>query len=591
MKFLNKYFLLAVTICMVVVACKKVEDLPFYDNGSPVTLTASKTAVVPTPADSAREVISFSWSDPKYATDSANYKFILEMDSTGRNFAKKVTKTITGKLTASLTGKELNDILLNYGFNLGTPYDMDVRVVSSYANNNEQYTSNTVKVKVTPYQDPSALTATATTVSPALATASQKAIDFNWSPSFNGYSGTVTYTLQYDSANKNFANAKDIAVGASTYTKSLTQGEINETALNSGVKGGTAGSVEYRVKAVTALGAIAYSNTVKVLINSYVPILRFYMPGSYQVATGYGSNNWDPATAPELIRDLRAPVFNDMYYIYIWLPAGASFKFTEGRSWAVDYGRVAGSSTDLERPGTDISVPNAGFYRISLNRKTMKFDVREGRMGFVGGATGANWNPPAVFPTYAMGAAGTNLFVGITNLGSGGWKLIDNNEWNNGSNTVTETRSYGTPNPSGSTLEVNGGNFNDVANPGRYRVIWDGRDPNNVKYEISPAAEMRVVGNGIQGVAEWNPGASPQMTYMGDGVWTITLNLIGDKEIKFLAGADWGAFDYEDNSGGVSATSTPRPIKWEGGPNFKTPATSGTYTITLNEKTQTVVIN
>jgi hypothetical protein len=102
---------------------------------------------------------------------------------------------------------------------------------------------------------------------------------------------------------------------------------------------------------------------------------------------------------------------------------------------------------------------------------------------------------------------------------------------------------------------------------------------------------MRVVGDGIQGVPDWNPGASPQMTYAGNGVWTITITLVGGKDIKFLAGNDWGAFDYEDNSGGSTATGTPRKIKWEGGNNFKTPTTTGSYTITLNEYTQTVTIN
>ncbi|MBK8301055.1 MAG: hypothetical protein IPK90_11580 [Chitinophagaceae bacterium] len=94
---------------------------------------------------------------------------------------------------------------------------------------------------------------------------------------------------------------------------------------------------------------------------------------------------------------------------------------------------------------------------------------------------------------------------------------------------------------------------------------------------------MRVVGNGMQGVPDWNPGASPQMTYSGNGVWTITLTLIANKEIKFLSGNDWGAFDYEDNSGGSTATGTPRSIKWDGSDNFKTPTTTGSYTITLNE--------
>jgi hypothetical protein len=587
MKNIFKILALAVTTVVMVTACTKVADLPYYENGNPVTLTANKTAVTATPADSLNAVIAFSWSNPEYKQDSSLYKFVLEIDSTGRNFAKKAMKVVTGVSSTTLTGKELNNILLNYGFALGTPYDLDIRVISSYGNNNESYQSNVLKVRVTPYNDPSVLTTVNTSVTCALATAAQLSNTFNWSRSFNGYGGTVTYTLQYDSATKNFAAPKDIPVGASLYTKALTQGEMNETALTSGIPGGTTGKVEYRVKATTAQGAVSYSNVVNVTIASYVPILRFYLPGGYQGSTGNG-NDWDPGSAPELIRDLRPAALNQLYYIYMYLPAGAEFKVTQGRSWDINYG---GSGGNLSSGGANLSVATAGYYRISVDRVNMKYDIREGRMGFVGGATGAGWTPPNVFPTYGMGLAANNLFVGLTDFTTGGWKLIDHNDWNNGDINVVNARSYGSTGGSGSTLLVNDANMPDIATAGRYRVIWDGRTVDNVKYEMSPATEMRVVGNGIQGVPDWTPASSPQMTYAGDGVWTITLNLVSGKDIKFLAGNDWGAFDYEDNSGGSTATGTARKIKWEGGDNFKTPTVSGSYTITLNEHMQTVTIN
>jgi hypothetical protein len=589
MKYINKFLLLTVIFAVVFAACRKVADLPYYGNGQAVTLSASKTSVVATPADSLNIVVSFSWTSPKYATDSGNYKFILEIDSTGRNFSKEVTKTVTGVLNTSLTGKELNNILLNYGFSLGTPYTMDVRVISSYANNNERYISNIVKVAVTPYSDPSVLTTAQSSVTVALATASQNSNTFSWVRSFNGYTGTVNYILQYDSATKNFVAPREIVIGADVYSKIMTQGEMNQTALSSGIPGGNSGKVEYRIKATTALGAVSFSNVVFVTIQSYLPILRFYLPGGYQSATGNGSD-WDPPTAPELIRDLRSSVFNDMYYIYIYLPAGAEFKITQGRDWAINYGGTAGN---LAANGANLTVSTAGVYRISINRTTLKYDIKAGRMGFVGDATGAGWNPPNVFPNYALGAPATNLFVGLTDFVPGGWKLIDNNQWNDGSNTVGETRSYGSTGGSGSAVETNGANFPNISTGGRYRVIWDGRDVNNTKYEMYPAAEMRVVGDGINqaGVNDWDPPTSPQMTYSGNGVWTITIALKANKSIKFLAGNAWGAFDYEDNSGGSQALGTPRKIKWEGGPDFKTPAVAGTYTITLNENAQTVTIN
>ena len=141
---------------------------------------------------------------------------------------------------------------------------------------------------------------------------------------------------------------------------------------------------------------------------------------------------------------------------------------------------------------------------------------------------------------------------------------------------------------------MNGANFPNITNaPARTRVIWDGRDVNNIKYFISPAVEMRVVGDGMNqaGVNDWDPSTSPLMTYFGNGVWTITIALKASKDIKFLAGNAWGAFDYEDNSGQSQAIGVNKAIKWEGGNNFKTPTTAGTYTITLNENTQTMRIN
>lgn len=566
----------------------KVDALPVYQLGVSPVLSSSVTTVAPALADTSNTVISFSWTNPKYSNDSATTKYILEIDTTGKSFVNANTKTVFGVLTTAMTGRDLNAILLNLGFKLGVAQTIDVRLLSSYNNNNERYTSNVLKITVTPFADPAKLVSANASVVCTLPNASQPSNTFSWAAAFKQYPGVVTYTLQYDSAGKNFAAPKDYSSGPTIYSVALNQGQMNETALNSGIPGGNTGKVDYRIKAVTAWGATAYSNTVSVTITSYIPILRVYMPGGYQVSTGNGNNDWDPLTAPELIRDLRSAVFNKLYYIYIYLPAGAEFKFTIGRSWDVNYG---GSGGVLSSPGSNITVATAGYYRISVNISTLQYHVTTGRMGFVGGATGAGWNPPGVFPNYAMGNAGTNLFIGITNFTSGGWKLIDNNQWNNGSNAVDETRSYGTPNASGGTMEVNGANFNDFASAGRYRLIWDGRDRNNIKYSSSPGTEMRVVGNGMTGVPDWNPGASPQMTYSGNGVWTITLALDANEEIKFLAGNDWGAFDYEDASGGSQSVGTPRKIQWEGGPNFRTPTTAGTYTITLNETLQTVTIN
>lgn len=592
MRSIIKFFLLFTGVAFVVTSCDKVDTLPQYSKGALPDLGVSSTSVTPALADSSKPVLTLNWTDPKYATDSNHVKFVVEIDTARGSFANPFSRTLTKTLSTSFTGRDLNTIVLNYGYSLGKPVNIDIRVKSSYANNNETYTSNIQRISITPYSDPSKLTSENTSVSGTLATGSQHSNTFTWSPSFPGYSGTVTYVIQYDSAGKNFAAPQQIpnVGGASVYSASLTQSDMNNTAINSGIPmNNKSGKVEYRVKATTAGGAIAYSNVVNVTIQTYVPLLRFYVPGGYQASTGNG-NDWDPATAPELIRDLRTPVYNKLYYAYMYFPAGAEFKITQGRSWDVNYG---GTSGNLAQNGSNFSVSTAGVYRISFDLANMKYDIRPGRMGFVGGATGAGWNPPNVFPNYAMGAPANNLFVGLTDFTTDAWKMIDNDSWNDGSNTVTETRSYGSNGGDGSTMEVNGPNFPNITTAGRYRVIWDGRDVDNIKYFISPATEMRLVGDGIDqvGVGDWDPPSSPQMTYSGNGVWTITIALKASKDIKFLAGNAWGAFDYEDNSGQTQATGVARKIKWEGGDNFKTPTVAGTYTITLDEKAQTVTIN
>jgi starch-binding outer membrane protein SusE/F len=590
MRKIFNYFFVAAGALLLVTACEKVKDLPSYKLGNPVTLSTSTASLTPTAADSSKTILTLNWTYPNYSTDSSHTKYVVEIDSAGKNFGQEVTRTITKSLSTGFTGRDLNTLLLNKGYAVGKAIKLDIRVTSSFTNNNERYLSNVMQVTVVPYADPGQFATSKTSVTGTLATATQLSNTFSWSPAFPGYSGTITYSIQYDSAGKGFTAPQEIAVGAGIYSKAMTQADMNTAAINSGIPMDTkTGKVEFRLKAVTATGSIAYSNVVNVTIQTYIPILRFYLPGSYQSSTGNG-NDWDPPTAPELIRDLRSAVFNKLYYIYIYLPAGAEFKVTQGRAWDVNYGGTGGV---LSANGANLTVATAGVYRVSIDVGNMKYDIKAGRMGFVGGATGAGWNPPNVFPTYALGAPATNLFVGLTDFVTDGWKLIDNDTWNDGSNSAAETRSYGSTGGDGSTVDINGANFPNITTAGRYRVIWDGRDVNNVKYFISPATEMRLVGDGINqaGVNDWDPASSPQMTYMGNGVWKITIALKANKDIKFLAGNDWGALDYEDNSGQSQATGVAKKIKWEGGDNFKTPTVAGTYTITLDENKQTVTVN
>lgn len=139
---------------MLFTACDKAEELTLFGSGTAPVLSSSSAAVAPTATDSNNVAVTFSWSFPKYATDSATVKYVIEIDSSGRNFSKAVSKTISGAVNYGYIAKELNAILLGFGFAFNTPYDIDVRVTSSYANSTELYKSNVLKLRVTPYKIP-----------------------------------------------------------------------------------------------------------------------------------------------------------------------------------------------------------------------------------------------------------------------------------------------------------------------------------------------------------------------------------------------------------------------------------------------------
>ncbi len=135
-------------------SCDKVDDLPLYGNGNAVTLTSSAPSIAPAPADSNNVVLTYSWTYPNYSTDSSNIKYIVEIDSVGKNFAAPYSKEVLGKTSGTFIAKELNNFLVARGYAFNVPVSLEARVISSYANNNERIISNIVPLKVTPYKIP-----------------------------------------------------------------------------------------------------------------------------------------------------------------------------------------------------------------------------------------------------------------------------------------------------------------------------------------------------------------------------------------------------------------------------------------------------
>jgi hypothetical protein len=154
MKLFNKMLAIGLAATIGFAACEKVAELPLYESGTVPALTSSASSVAPLPSDSNKTVLTFTWTDPKYATDSSKNKYIIQIDSAGRNFSKATSMQVIGNKSLSILGKDLNAMLLSYGFAFGVTYNMEARLISSYGNNNDRQVSTAVPIKMTPYKTP-----------------------------------------------------------------------------------------------------------------------------------------------------------------------------------------------------------------------------------------------------------------------------------------------------------------------------------------------------------------------------------------------------------------------------------------------------
>jgi hypothetical protein len=139
---------------VIISACDKKDTVTFSANGNAPVLSSSVSQIAAAAKDSLATGLILKWTNPMYSTDFKTTMYTVEIDSSGRNFAKSVKLTVVGSLTDTFTNGALNSILLGFGFNYKVAYNVDIRVTSSYGNNNEQYVSNTLTLNMTPYVTP-----------------------------------------------------------------------------------------------------------------------------------------------------------------------------------------------------------------------------------------------------------------------------------------------------------------------------------------------------------------------------------------------------------------------------------------------------
>lgn len=593
-KLINK-LTLATGIIFLISSCHKVADLPYYNNGEAVKLTASKTTIAITAADSANKVVDFSWTSPKYATDTSTYKFIVEIDSANRNFSKKITRTTSGSLSTSFTGKEINTILADLGFTAGQNYGLDVRVTSSYANNNEQLKSNIVKLTISPYLVPINLVPSSTNpIVLQVSNASNTAVSFNWNASPYG-SGVIKYAIQFDTAGGTFANPQTRKT-QTALTTSFTVNDLNSMAIAAGVIGGSTKNLVFRIVSYTGdyVSVLGYSNNVTINVTTFTPVpSTLYIVGD---ATAGGWSNPVPLPSQQFSR-----INAVSYGIVINLTAGKSYLFLPvNGDWSHKYGGTSATGgallADGAVPGSNTPAPAvSGVYQIVVNFQTGTYTVTPfstaipDNLYIVGDATPGDWANPVPVPSQQFTRIDAVSYGIIINLTAGKSYLFlpVNGDW---------SHKYGGTSATGGALladgAVPGSNTPAPAVSGNYQLIVNFQTNT---YTVTPYAgplplpsNLYIVGDATAG--GWTnpvPVPSQQFARVNMSEYEITIQLSSGGSYLFLpVNGDWS-----HKYGGTSATGG--TILVDGavpGSNTPGPASTGTYKINVNFLTNSYTV-
>lgn len=428
-----KYFSSALIAVLAFASCQKADSLPFYESGKGSDLSLSTNTVTLSAANAAQNVVTFSWTDPGFATDTSNYKYVVEIAPKGTNFAKAGALTQIGGSSLSISGTQLNNMLVAWGIPFSTPTDFDVRLKASYANNNDMKTTPVTGLKVSSY--PVAFTLSATATGPFSPTPLNKDNLFtklSWSVPNYG-SSTVSFAIEYAKAGTNFANPTIITLAKDSVTKSLTGMDLFQMANTAGIPLNTTGSVEARVKAtVNGTNQVSYSNIQSLSISPVEMTLYMYLPGDYQSQSPYKEKlpagntwGWDPATAPRI-----ASSDGVNYEGYIWVPAGGSgeFKMNIAPDW--DHTNYGGTSTStggvLDASGGNLKWPATGaYYLVKVNMTTKAWTATKTDWGIIGAATPGGWGGSTPM-TYDPAAAKWKI---TTTLTDGEFKFRANDGW------------------------------------------------------------------------------------------------------------------------------------------------------------------
>lgn len=574
---LDRKLLLILFAAVAFAGCKKY-DFDMESKGEALgafrlTAPATSTNLVlnsATPSDP----VTISWTASKPGVNTApTYTWILA-NKNGGNLDQPLIEISAGTATQlTLTQRQVDSVLAAKGIAAGVTTDFIWSVEAdngSLVQRSSDVFNITIKRMgdgVTPFRiyGPSSST-TNLEINP---TSTTDSIKFYWQPAFPGVTANpVSYKLVFVNEGGDFNDPLfTIDMGDDT-SYAISYKDISDSLAANGYSDPSqVARLEWTVIATSG----NFSQRAMYFNKLYLArLVRMFMVGNI---TG-----WDINTAWELIADKKSDRMGRVFYTYVTVPSGgAQFLFVKERgNWNSKYGVTGGSAPTYDigyGTGGDFNIATPGVYRLTIDIGNMKAHIQQKQVGLVGSLQG--WNPASPVTGSLISR---DKFLIIANMSATDeFKYHDGPVWDN--STPDKARWWGKGANDG-TLDNdgNGPNVNNTLGDGLVRAIWDGTNPQQVRYELSKA-QLRVVG-GAPEFGSWIPDNALNMTYLGNGIWEVTVTIAASAEFKFVSSQGW-SYNY-GGSGGDNGTIS------RDGPNLNKPA--GTYTIRVDEYNQTYSI-
>jgi hypothetical protein len=299
---------------------------------------------------------------------------------------------------------------------------------------------------------------------------------FVWSAANFGEGIIPSYNIEIDKAGEEFDTPVVVASANGATQLAASQNVLNTALLSLGVSPFVTANFEVRVKAFVGENVL-YSNSVEMIITPYTTETpRLWVTGSYQSASGYGTN-WSGETAPQL----KAQSYgNTNFEGYVYVSAaqtasGEGIKFQSNATGdGVTYGMGAGANL-IADGGPAIAVNQAGYYQVKVNTAatTLSYSLTQTTWGLIGSATAAitggdGWSND-IDMTYDQS---TKKWTLTTALSAGEIKFRANDAW---------ALNYGDDQ---SDSSLNEGGANIVVTAGTYKITLDLSTPRAYTYTV-----------------------------------------------------------------------------------------------------------